>query len=359
MAPEFADKFDYLPLIPEHVLKKHSIHQPYDTRFRSAARLLQAIWRIDKQLPIGTYVPSDGNPVRLGSRISPAAARTGANFISRDIAALAFKEVCYREIGAAIDEERLFTNLLSSMPLVFNLIGPMRLDLKLATFVAQNMIPGFGGTVTQVLFEHSPARGNPRFTQDGTAFDVVLRYTTEAERRGFIAVEIKYSESCGEPVPTMRPRYGELSRETGLFVEPDNPDLRTNPLQQFWREHCLAQAMIKNDLYDEGYFVLIAPRLNHLVQSAANCYFRQLKEPAPGLVPFVNVTLEAVIEAMKDAGAVTEASALYRRYCDFWLVDGEIELALNDTLKPKVQPQPKPENKGTQSKRTRKTERAA
>ncbi|WP_020173728.1 PGN_0703 family putative restriction endonuclease [Methyloferula stellata] len=355
MAPEFPEQFDYLPLIPEPVLRKHQVHQPHDSRFRASARLLQALWRTDKQLPAGTYISSEGKAVRLGSRLSSAAARTGANFISRDIAALAFKEVCYREIGAAIDEERLYCNLLSSTPLVFNLIGPMRLDLELATAVMRKIIPGFMGTITQVIFEHSPARRDPRFTHDGTAFDAVMRYTTDAGRRGFIAVEVKYSESCTEPVPTLRPRYDELSRETGLFVDADNAELRTNPLQQLWREHCLAQIMIQNGLYDEGYFVLIAPRLNHLVQSAANGYVRQLKEPVAGLVPFINVTLETVIEAMKEAGATSEASTLYRRYCDFWLVDGEIELALSGTFKPKRTS----EKQAAPSKKTRKSHQAA
>jgi hypothetical protein len=52
MSSEFTELFDFLPIIPEAVLKKHAIHQPYDTRFRSAARLLQSIWRTDKQLPV-------------------------------------------------------------------------------------------------------------------------------------------------------------------------------------------------------------------------------------------------------------------------------------------------------------------
>jgi hypothetical protein len=50
MAPEFGRPIHQLPLIPADVLKKHRVHEPLDTRFRSAARLLQALWRED-QLP--------------------------------------------------------------------------------------------------------------------------------------------------------------------------------------------------------------------------------------------------------------------------------------------------------------------
>jgi hypothetical protein len=34
------------------------------------------------------------------------------------------REAAYREVGALIDQERLATNLLSSMPLTFNLLAP-------------------------------------------------------------------------------------------------------------------------------------------------------------------------------------------------------------------------------------------
>jgi hypothetical protein len=73
MAPEFGKPVHHLPLIPAGVLKKHRVHEPFDTRFRSAARLLQALWREDRALPIGSYVSEDGKRRKLGSRISEAA----------------------------------------------------------------------------------------------------------------------------------------------------------------------------------------------------------------------------------------------------------------------------------------------
>jgi hypothetical protein len=73
MAPEFGRPIHQLPFIPANVLKKHHVHEPLDTRFRSAARLLQALWREDRALPIGTYVNEDGKRRKLGSRISEAA----------------------------------------------------------------------------------------------------------------------------------------------------------------------------------------------------------------------------------------------------------------------------------------------
>ena len=78
MAPDFGTPIQHLPLIPVKVLKKHRVHEPLDTRFRAAARLLQALWREDRRLPIGTHVGRDGKDRKLGSRISEAAASRAA-----------------------------------------------------------------------------------------------------------------------------------------------------------------------------------------------------------------------------------------------------------------------------------------
>jgi hypothetical protein len=325
MAPEFGKPIHQLPLIPATVLKKHHVHEPLDTRFRSAARLLQALWREDRDLPIGNYVGEDGKRRKLGSRISEPAGKGGGNFLTPEIAHIARRETAYREIGALIDAERLATNLLSSMPLAFNLLAPWGHALERASSYLIELLPAFTGSAHQLLFEHSPGRGNPKFTGDYTAFDALIRYTDFHGRNGFVALEIKYSESMREPMPELKPRYDELSDASGLFTDPAAAALRSNPLQQVWREHLLAQSMIGDGLYDEGYVVVIAPALNYHVQDAADAYYTHLREPEDGKVRFVNLTLEDVIEVIRLSDP-EHAEALHRRYCDFWLVDVELEL---------------------------------
>jgi hypothetical protein len=127
-----------------------------------------------------------------------------------------------------------------------------------------------------------------------------------------------------EPMPELKPRYDELSDASGLFTDPGAAALRTNPLQQLSREHLLAQTMIDQELYDEGYLVVIAPALNYHVQDAAEAYQAQLREPEDGKVRFVNLTLEDVTETIRLSDPA-HAEALHHRYCNFWLVDGELE----------------------------------
>jgi hypothetical protein len=149
-----------------------------------------------------------------------------------------------------------------------------------------------------------------------------------------VAIEVKYSEAGHEPSPTIRPRYDEIASTSGLFVDSSSRSLRANPLQQFFREHCLAQAMLMRRDYEEGIFIVIAPRLNQPMQGAIRVYEAHLNEPKPHQASFQNITLEQVIGVMAQAGEEVYASALHRRYTDFWLVDGEIELAFAELPKP-------------------------
>jgi hypothetical protein len=201
MAPEFGKPIHQLPLIPANVLKRHCVQEPLDPRFRSAARLLQALWREDHDLPIGSYVSEDGKRRKLGSRIAQAAGRVGGNFLTPEIAHTARREAAYREIGALIDAERLATNLLSSMPLAFNLLAPWGHSLERASTYPIELLPAFTGSARQLLFEHSPGRGNPKYTGDFTAFDALIRYSDGQGRSGFVAFELKCSESMREPAP--------------------------------------------------------------------------------------------------------------------------------------------------------------
>jgi hypothetical protein len=251
--------------------------------------MLQSIWREDRGLPIGSYVNEAGKRRKLGSRISEAAGKAGGNFLTPEIAHTARRETAYREIGALIDAGRLATNLLSSMPLTFNLLAPWGHALERASGYLIELLPAFTGSARQLVFEHSPGRGNPKFTGDYTAFDAMVRYSDVHGHNGFVAFEIIYSESMREPMPELKPRHAELSAASGLFTDPAAAVLRTNPLAQFWRETLLAQGMIDHGLYDEGYFVTLAPALNPHVQVAAEAYQAQLREPEDGKVRFVNL----------------------------------------------------------------------
>lgn len=316
----------YLPIVPTSALRRHRVHEPFDTRFRSAARLLQSVWRTARGLPLGTYARPNGTTLRLGSMISDKAGEAGRNFLLPEIARLARREVAYREPGALIEERRLWCNLLSSMPLTLNLFGPLKLDSKLATKMLRAMFSDLSNaTVETVLFEHSPGRGAADLTADHTAFDAMLIYTRPDNSRGFVAVETKYSETLGEPQRPLKPRYVELAPLAGLHMEPGADDLISGPLQQLYRQHLLAQAILMRGDFSEGRFIVVAPQLNTSVQAGIAAYGSKLVRPSPAQVAFGSVTLEDMIDLLRQCGERGYAKMLFERYADWSKVDEAIE----------------------------------
>jgi hypothetical protein len=87
--------------------------------------------------------------------------------------------------------------------------------------------------------------------------------------------------------------------------------------------------------------------LNYHVQDAAEAYHAQLREPEDRKVRFVSLALEDVIEVIRLSDQA-HADALHHRYCDFWLVDGELELNAPafGLARPRTRQRRKPANAG-------------
>lgn len=332
------------PLVPDQILKDHNCFFEFENRFRKAARLLQVLWLKDRNIEPGIHVRGEGDDaviMPLHSNLSAAAAAKGLNFLSSSIHAFVRRELVMREEGAAIDEERLFGNALSSMPMTFNIFAPLAADLNLATRVFKTLFPDFVGKVEGFLFEHSPGRRTPHFLDDGTAWDLAVRVLTPDGEPATICVETKFSEDMAGPAARLRQRYDDVSRSTGLFVDPDGAMLRSLALEQLWREHMLAQLCVDRGLTSRALFVAIGPRLNRRVMAAFRCYGSELI-PARDLddnrVPFVPMTLEELFMSIEKSGEQDLARDLQARYTDFERI---FHLCLEDIAPLPVPPPPR------------------
>jgi hypothetical protein len=99
MAPEFGKPIHHLPLIPTNVLKTS---RPRAARYAVPARHppAPAVWREDRDLPIGSYVGEDGKRRKLGSRIAEAGAGEAAISSPPRSPIPPGARAAYREIGA-------------------------------------------------------------------------------------------------------------------------------------------------------------------------------------------------------------------------------------------------------------------
>ncbi|MFD1330741.1 hypothetical protein ACFQ4O_01880 [Methylopila musalis] len=303
--------------MPADVLKRFDVDERGDTRFSSCARLLQSIWRERRNIAIGSLKHPGRKSRKLGSRVAPAIARTGIGFLAPDIARITRHEVAYREIGALIEERRLWENLLSSQGLTLNLFARARADRDYATRLFSTLFPDLIAEVTDFALEHSPGRGDPRYLGDYTAFDLFVAGLGPDGKPTFAAIEVKYSETMRQPGRGANPRYRELTRAYALHLDPESPGLFAEPLAQLTAEHLLA-AVIRDQFGEgaRGAFATIAPAGNRDAWNAIELYRMSLADE-PDHVAFVPLTLEAVIHAVRSIGDAELADALHERYTDF------------------------------------------
>jgi hypothetical protein len=255
-----------------------------DTEFAAFARQLQDNWRKKQKLPIGSYKNTKGEVIELGNYIEKTFAyKTGANFLTANIFNVVLKALVNKENGAKIEKNRLFTNLLSSQPLAFNLFGELAHDKSLATRFFCDLFPDKILEVEDILFEHSSGRGNCEYTCDHSAFDVFILYKNRSNKKGFIGIEVKYSENLKDIPSSPKSRYDELTIESGIFKPGSLDILQQRPIQQIWRDHLLSIAHLKhrNEKFDEGFFIYLFPKKNVECQLAVNYYTMQFNSYDP------------------------------------------------------------------------------
>ncbi len=283
--------------------------------FQRRARLLQAMWREERGLPVGTMAGK-----QRGALIEmPFAKDRLAAFLTPTVQAVVRREVLdpRRSKGKVFGRPRIFNNLLSSQPLCFNLFGELAVDLALATGVMADLTGGGVGRVTAIDFEHSPGRGDPRYTGDRSAFDVFIRYEPPTGGRGFVGIEVKYHEGLGDEEADHRARYDEVADMMGVFKPDRLPDLKRRPLEQIWRDHLLAGALKAVDGYDEGRFVFLHPQGNTRCAAAVAAY----QDCLANQEGFTAWTLEDVVAALRRHSAASWVDAFFERYLDFDRID--------------------------------------
>lgn len=315
---------------PRGLLEAHEVFVKGEKPFQARARLLQALWREARGLPIGAH----GHHERLGSQLALPEAKTSlANFLTPTIGEVAKTALRTKQRGAVMQPTRLFGNLLSSQPLCFNLFGELAADLELAARVLRRLGRSDVAKVIAVRFEWSPGRGDARYTSDKSAFDVFVEYErahvpteshgSESGGRAFLGFEVKYHETLGGQPGKHRARYDEVADAMQVFV-PARDALRKNPLQQIWCDHLLAGSMLLADReWTSGASVLLYPKDNPQCVEAIARYRRHLVSAET----FDAWTLETVVEALRAETDASWVQAFHERYLDFTRVDEAIAAA--------------------------------
>lgn len=258
------------------------------TNFKRRARFQQALWREKNKIPIG-YNPynSTDESKKSGSRIElEFAKRTMYNFLSDTIKNAVTHRLNNPEPKQTLREDRLYADCLSSMPMCFNLFGPISADLKKATCAVKEWWPDTPGTVTDVRFEWSPGRQIPnRFLENRSAFDSAIEIKLDNGNKGLIGIETKYHEDCkkeSKPSDQRLERYKYISENSGVFKPNYFDKIIGTELQQLWQDHILALSMLQDTSSNWEWvkFVLVYPSKNPSFKRAADNYIKLLVDPS-------------------------------------------------------------------------------
>lgn len=282
--------------VTEAALKNHHCWEnvdrvsgdPETTKFKRTARLLQSFWRESEGLPIGSQPmkPTKDRPGRpLGSRIDlPVARESGANFLTDNVRYAAEHRLAHPQPHQTLDVDRLYCDLLSSMPMCFNLFGELWADLALADKAVHTWWPDTPGRVSAVEFEWSPGRSRKgEYLENRSAFDVAFILDLGTGKKGVVGVETKYHEHAvrmNEPSENRMDRYRKVAEKSGVFRAASMEEIIGSHVQQIWLDHLLALSMPihPSDEWTWTRFVLVYPEGNPSFRQTGTRYRGLLTE---------------------------------------------------------------------------------
>ena len=276
---------------------------PETTAFKRRARLQQALWREQQGFPIGTQPmrPKPGEVSRkLGSRIDLDMARqTKANFLGTAARQAVADRLAKPQPHQTLNDDRLYCDLLSSMPMCFNLFGELKADLDLANRAVHAWWPDVPGMVSEVRFEWSPGRRiRGEYLENRSAFDVAFLLDLGNGDRGVLGVETKYHEDCKAEKSPSEERFGRYSYVTAkskIMSTEAMKNILGTKLQQIWLDHLLAESMMLCEPKEWAWagFALVHPAGNPSYARAMQDYRKILKEPDSVRVSTIESLLEA------------------------------------------------------------------
>lgn len=192
------------------------------SRLKRKCRLLQSWYRFER------LREPDCGPWREGQRPVGSTLvdgeRTGSNFLSPAAFACAQEKVAEKATNPdlTLDAYRLFNNMLSSMPMCFNLFADLREGVNagfpaawrvLAAIFAESPIAAVDAVEVEML-----PRPTERYIDDKTAFDAAVTFRDVSGPAGIATIETKYTDRLGGNRAGREERKFALARELDLFT---------------------------------------------------------------------------------------------------------------------------------------------
>lgn len=198
--------------ISKEIKEKYHTNYADKTEFASNARLLQSIWRTEKGF--------EYDKEKYGNYLNETnAINNGENFLTERIFELVKNTMNNNPNNSkVIQQPRIWTNLLSSQPMAFNLFGELAFNLDLYRKVFKELYPQREiKEILRIEFEYSPERKSSKYTNDNSAFDVFIEYANTLDEQCFFGIEVKYSETLNDKPSSHKEEYDNVAKQSKVF----------------------------------------------------------------------------------------------------------------------------------------------
>ncbi len=195
-----------------------------------------------------------------------------------------------------------FKDTVRSQHIPFNFFIPLKTEKELAIKVFNELFSLKITEIKKIEFEYPQTKDNP--LNDRTSFDVFISYTSN-DKKGFIGIEIKYTE--GGYSPTKKERelindeksiYYKYTKESQMYLKESILWLKKNAYRQLWRNHLLAIGFAKNEKYDQFISATFFPNGNEHFVDAIKEFEHFLTEK--GKETFQGITYEDFFNTLLD-----------------------------------------------------------
>jgi hypothetical protein len=251
-------------------------------------------------------------PRLVGSMLTPqfVKAHPGANFLDPSIAAYVDKRIPeVAAVDGALEEGRLRRNLLSSMPLCFNLFGYLRGHKDDAT-VVRALAEVFELPIRRITSIECEVAPQPReqHLDDRTAFDAAIEYVATDGARCCLGIETKYTEPFSQK-RYLREAYKRLTAG-GRFKKDAAKTLVESSTNQLWRNALLMLSLLEKGELARGHVAVVALKGDPGAEAAVSGLRAQLLQPKELLR---STSLDELVSRLKQVRATAGWAAKFER----------------------------------------------
>ena len=244
---------------------------PDDNYFTAKARLLQSIHRVHiGEIAMGVgptehAIRNDTHEPDYYGNMLFNGENTGKNFLFPETFEYAKKRVdkINKMAEETIDSYRLFNNMLSSMPMTFNLFHPLMMIKEKYPEELDAMFKGAFPLfdihhVNEILIEFIPI-STANYTNDKKAMDAAILFTDSKGHKCIIAIETKYADCLGMNVANDNDQKYKITSASGMFTAEGLEQVK-NDCTQIYRNFLMTEKYRMVLDLKESYSVLMAPR---------------------------------------------------------------------------------------------------